>query len=115
MATGVLLGLRSVGWRATTVLAAETEGTASFAAAWAAGELVMLDRVSGLATTLGARCIAQGVLDLAKQHKRVRPGCFGELHSHLCCLSSCFCDAFALFASTGWKIGVAYLHAILWV
>ena len=71
-AAGVLLGLRSAEWRNTTVLTAETEGTASFAAAWAAGELVMLDKVSGLATTLGARCVAQGVLDLAKQHKRVR-------------------------------------------
>ena len=70
--TGVLLGLRDAGWRDTTVLAAETEGTASFAAAWKAGELVTLDKVSGLATTLGARCVAQGTLDLAKEHRRVR-------------------------------------------
>lgn len=69
--TGLLLGLKEARWHDTTVFAAETEGTASFAAAWAAGELVTLSKVSGLATTLGALCVAQGVLDLAKEHGKV--------------------------------------------
>ena len=63
---GVLEGLRRSGWGDVTVLACETEGTASFAAAFAAGKLVTLASVSGAATSLGARTVTAKVLDWLK-------------------------------------------------
>jgi L-serine/L-threonine ammonia-lyase len=50
------------------VIAVETEGAASFAAALAAGELVTLPAITSIATSLGARCVAQRVLDLSREH-----------------------------------------------
>jgi L-serine/L-threonine ammonia-lyase len=61
---GVLAGLRARGWNDTAVLAAETEGAASLAAAVAAGRPVTLDRLTSVARSLGAPRVAQGVFDL---------------------------------------------------
>jgi L-serine/L-threonine ammonia-lyase len=58
---GVLRGLDDVGWR-PEILACETHGTASFAAAMAAGEPVTLPSVSGLALTLGSRRVCDEVV-----------------------------------------------------
>lgn len=60
---GVLEGLRARGWTDTSVVAAETEGAASLAAAVAAGRVVTLDRLDTVARTLGAPRIAQGTFD----------------------------------------------------
>ena len=65
---GVVEGLRAVGWNAVPVIAVETTGAASFAAALRAGELVTLDRITSLATTLGARRVAPRALELARAH-----------------------------------------------
>ncbi len=51
------------------VLACETEGAASFAAAVAAGEIVELDGITSVATSLGARAVAPMALELTRNHR----------------------------------------------
>lgn len=65
---GVLEGLQGVGWSDVPVLAVETEGAASFAASVRAGRLVTLDRITSIATTLGARRVAARTLEWTKEH-----------------------------------------------
>jgi len=59
---GVLLGMQRVGWGAVPVLAVETTGAASLAAAMAADALVSLAKIDTVATTLGAARVAAEAL-----------------------------------------------------
>ena len=65
---GLLQGMHEVGWNDVPVLAVETEGAASFAKSVQAGQLVTLDRIATVATTLGARRVAQRALDWTREH-----------------------------------------------
>lgn len=65
---GVMSGMHAVGWTDVPVLAVETEGAASLAGAMAAGQVVALDRITSLATTLGARAVAEEALEWTKRH-----------------------------------------------
>jgi L-serine/L-threonine ammonia-lyase len=65
---GVIEGLRRHGWHDVPVLAVETEGTASLAASLKQGRLVTLDKITGVATTLGAKTVAQEALERARHH-----------------------------------------------
>lgn len=55
---GVVQGVKARGW-STAIHGVETEGTASYAAAVAAGEPVRLDGIEGVALTLGARQVCE--------------------------------------------------------
>jgi L-serine/L-threonine ammonia-lyase len=68
---GIVLGLQRNGLAQVPVVAVETEGAASFAAALAAGEPVTLPGITSIATSLGARCVAQRALDAAREHQIV--------------------------------------------
>ncbi len=65
---GVIEGLRRHGLAAVPVVAAETEGTASLAASLKQGRLATLDKVTGVAKTLGARTVARTAFEWATQH-----------------------------------------------
>lgn len=65
---GVLEGLHAHGLDAVPVVAVETRGADSFAAAVAAGRLVTLPRITSLATTLGARTVTPRALEWAARH-----------------------------------------------
>lgn len=65
---GVLEGLHAVGWPDIPVLAVETEGAASFAAALRAGSPVDIGAITSVATSLGARKVASKAVDWSKQH-----------------------------------------------
>lgn len=60
---GILEGLECAGWGELPVLAVETEGAASCARSLAAGQLVELDAIRTIAVTLGAKRVAQKVLE----------------------------------------------------
>jgi len=60
---GVLEGLKKHGWMDTKVITTETEGAASFAKSFAANEIVELDTINTIATSLGAKRITQAALD----------------------------------------------------
>jgi L-serine/L-threonine ammonia-lyase len=65
---GVVEGLQRNGWQDVPILAVETEGTASLAASLAQGRLVTLDRITGVATSLGAKTVAREAFERARQH-----------------------------------------------
>jgi L-serine/L-threonine ammonia-lyase len=66
---GIVQGLQRNGLRDVPVVAVETKGAASYAAALAAGELVTLPAITSIATSLGARRVAQRCLDLSREHE----------------------------------------------
>ncbi len=66
---GVVAGMDRNGWGDVPVLACETEGAASFAAAVAAGEIVELEGISSVATSLGARAVAPHALEICRDHR----------------------------------------------
>jgi L-serine/L-threonine ammonia-lyase len=65
---GVVRGMQRAGWSDVPVLAVETEGAASFAAALRAGEVVTLPALATVAKSLGARRVAEEALALARHH-----------------------------------------------
>ena len=66
---GVLQGLHQVGWQDVPVCTVETEGTASFARSVKVGELVTLERITSVATSLGARCVSSRALAWTRSHE----------------------------------------------
>jgi L-serine/L-threonine ammonia-lyase len=64
---GVALGLERRGWGDVPIIAAETEGAASYAAALQAGAPVTLERIDSVATTLGARTVAAEAVAWARR------------------------------------------------
>ncbi len=65
---GVVDGLRAAGWNEVPVLAVETDGAASFAAALQAGHAVQIGQLTSIAVTLGARRVAQHAVEVAAIH-----------------------------------------------
>lgn len=55
---GIIEGLHQNGMNDVPVLAVETEGAASFAGALGAGELIELEKINTIATSLGAKKVA---------------------------------------------------------
>lgn len=68
---GIVEGLRRNDLSHVPVIAVETEGAASFAAALAAGEPVTLPAITSIATSLGARRVMPRLLALAREHEIV--------------------------------------------
>lgn len=66
--SGVVQGLQAQGWHDVPVVAVETTGAASLAAALQAGELVTLPAITSVATSLGARRVAEQALACARAH-----------------------------------------------
>ncbi len=62
---GIMEGLEGCGWDEVQVVAVETEGADSLASSVAAGNLVTLDRIASIATTLGARRVASKAYEYA--------------------------------------------------
>lgn len=66
--SGVVAGLQRNGWHDVPVLAVETEGAASFQAAVQAGHPVALERISSIATSLGAKQVCEQAWHCAQTH-----------------------------------------------
>jgi L-serine/L-threonine ammonia-lyase len=65
---GVVQGLQTLGWHDVPVLAVETAGAASLNAALLAQERVVLERITSLATSLGARQVCEQAFAVAQEH-----------------------------------------------
>ena len=65
---GVLLGMYKHSWREVPVIAAETVGAASFAAAVAAGRPVALEGITSIATSLGALKVSDEAFRWTSRH-----------------------------------------------
>ena len=66
--SGIVQGLQRNNLAHIPVIAVETEGAASLHAAIQAGELVTLPAITSIASTLGARRVAQQAFDCTLQH-----------------------------------------------
>lgn len=64
---GVAQGLLRRHWHSTAILAVETEGAASYAAALASGRPATLPAITSIATSLGAREVSTRPLELARE------------------------------------------------
>ena len=81
---GVMEGLIRNGWEDTSILAVETYGAASLNSSVKAGELVALESINTIATSLGAKQVAAKALEYA-QHYKVTPA----LVSDEACAKAC--------------------------
>ena len=63
---GVMQGLENLGWKNCKVICAETEGAASMAKSIYAGHQITLDNITTIATSLGAKRIADRAWELAQ-------------------------------------------------
>ena len=68
---GVARGLRRAGLSQTTIVTAETVGAESFFKTVQADELVELERITSVATTLGAKKVAAQALEVSRTFKVV--------------------------------------------
>ncbi len=66
---GVIRGLERNDWTSTRVIAVETQGAASLNAACEAGELVTIDGIHSIATSLGARQVAAQAFAYVQQYR----------------------------------------------
>ena len=64
---GVAEGLRRHGWDDVPIFAVETEGAASFHAAIEAGQPVELERLTSIATSLGAKRVCDRAVEWSKE------------------------------------------------
>lgn len=67
LACGILQGMQNNQWNSTTLITAETEGAAAFAKSIEADELITLDKITSIATSLGARRVTSRLFDWAKE------------------------------------------------
>jgi len=66
--SGVMEGLHRNGWNDIPVFAVETIGAASFHAAVSAGHTVELERITSIATSLGAKRVCEKAFQWSKNH-----------------------------------------------
>lgn len=66
--SGVVQGMRRHGWDQVPVIAVETAGADSLSQTMAAGERVVLPSIASIATSLGARQVAQQAFDWTTRH-----------------------------------------------
>ncbi|MDK8464766.1 pyridoxal-phosphate dependent enzyme [Marinobacter sp. SS13-12] len=66
--SGVMEGLHRNGWSDIPVFAVETTGAASFHAAVSAGHTVELERITSIATSLGAKRVCEKAFQWSKDH-----------------------------------------------
>ena len=83
---GAVEGMQRVGWLDVPVLAMETEGADSFAAARAAGKAVRLPAITSIASSLGARQVCDQALVWADEHPVI-----SQVVSDAAALRACEC------------------------
>lgn len=81
---GIAEGLQRSGWNDVSIIAVETEGAASFHAALAAGAPVELDRITSVATSLGARRVCERSVQWSREHP-IRSVLVGDRSSLAAC------------------------------
>ncbi|MFZ6711499.1 pyridoxal-phosphate dependent enzyme [Undibacterium sp. TC9W] len=84
--SGIALGLERNGLGHIPIIASETEGAASLHAAVQAGELVTLPAITSIASTLGARRVAQQAFDWTRK-RTIHTVTVSDAQAVLACLA----------------------------
>lgn len=69
LACGVLEGMHKHAWQKVPLIAVETKGADAFAQSVKANKLITLEAITSKATSLGAKRVAQKLMDWTKIHK----------------------------------------------
>lgn len=110
--SGIVQGLHRNGLAQVPVIAVETTGAASLHAAVQAGELVTLPAINSIASSLGARRVAQQAFDWTRKHD-IRSVTVSDAQAVDACLR--FADDLRTLVepACGAALAVAYQHAEL--
>lgn len=71
LACGVLHGMHQHGWDTVPLITVETTGAASFARSVEADQLVTLDAIDTIATSLGAKRVTEQLFNWSKKHELI--------------------------------------------
>ncbi|MDM9649765.1 pyridoxal-phosphate dependent enzyme [Rhizobium sp. S163] len=106
---GIVAGLKRNGLDNVPVIAVETEGAASFNASLKASERITLPAITSIATSLGARQVAQHVFDLPRHHP-IESVTVTDAEAIAACLK--FADAYRILVepACGAALAVADTH-----
>jgi len=106
---GVLEGLHRNNWQDVPVLTVETEGTASFAKSVEAGKLITLDKITGVATSLGAKTVSAKTLEWNKNHQII-PRIVSDQEAVSACINFANDHRFLVEPACGASLAIAYNH-----
>ena len=105
--SGIQLGLEARGWGDVSVLAMETEGAESLARSLKDGELVMLPAITSIATSLGAKRVAQKTYDLG-QRRNVRSVVLSDAEAAMGCWRLADDERLIVEPACGVSVAVCY-------
>ena len=109
---GIVEGLKRNGLADVPVIAVETEGAASLNASLKANERITLPAITSIATSLGARQVAQHVFDLPKQHP-IESVLVSDADAVAACLKFADAQRILVEPACGAALAVADVHAEL--
>jgi L-serine/L-threonine ammonia-lyase len=104
---GVAEGLCAAGLSSAVIVTAETAGAESFAKSVQAGELVELESITSVATTLGARKVAAAALEVSRRFA-VRPHVVSDREAIEACLSFADDHRIVVEPACGAALALAY-------
>jgi L-serine/L-threonine ammonia-lyase len=110
---GVVEGLRRHGLTGIPIVAVETEGTASLAASLQAGRLITLEKITGVARSLGAKKVAAQAFERAADYG-VKSAVVTDAEAISACLRFADDHRFLVEAACGASLAIGYgRHAVL--
>lgn len=107
---GIVEGLKRNGLSDVPVIAVETEGAASLNASLEANERITLAAITSIATSLGARQVAQHVFDLPKRHP-IESVVVSDADAVAACLKFADAQRILVEPACGAALAVADVHA----
>ena len=107
---GVMQGLYQVDWQDVPVITVETKGTASFAQSVAANKQVTLEKVTGVATSLGANRVADQAFAWSQRHD-IRPYVVSDKEAIAACYRFAHDHHVLVEPACGTALSLLYHHA----
>ena len=105
--SGIQLGLEARGWGDVSVLAMETEGAESLAMSLKEDELVTLPAITSIATSLGAKRVAQKTFDLGKR-RNVKSAVLSDAEAAMGCWRLADDERLIVEPACGVSVAVCY-------
>ncbi len=104
---GIAEGLHRNHWNDIPIIAVETEGTASLAASVKAGKLITLDKISGVAKSLGAKTVAKKAFEWTMNHN-VHSCVVSDIDAITSCMQFAADHRYLVEPACGASLSIAY-------